>query len=172
MPAARRFVMGTALALATPVAAPVAAQQAAPLPAGARVRAFLRNPPTDQVVGVVVRTDSVLLVVRPDHGSAPITLGWDAVRRLDVSRGRRSRAGAFGHGAAIGAIVGGTIALAATGAAAIYDSRSHCDCIIPASLVVGVAGAGFTVLTTATGGAIGLAHRDRWARSSAPSGGR
>ena len=83
------------------------------LESGHRVRVHLSQP-RSKVTGHVVRVTADTLVIIPDEGGhQEMTLSAANIRRLDLSRGQRSRKG---RGALVGLLagaVGGSVALAA-----------------------------------------------------------
>jgi hypothetical protein len=112
---------------------------------------------------VVGQRGDTLLVQgrRPPGGRLPLS----RVDALDVRTGRSRPAGAR-RGAVIGLAAGAAPTLALLALAVREDSR--CDgCYVPATLVVGVLGAGFTAITTGVGAVVGYQRpRDRWAAVS------
>ncbi len=85
---------------------------ASPLAAGDRVR-FLRPRDAGSSTATVVEEGPDWMTVRPREGGDPVRVPFDGLARLDVARGRRSRAA---EGAAIGfvpgAVLGGLFAAA------------------------------------------------------------
>jgi len=80
---------------------------------GARVRLLARDLDPEPLIGTVVEIDDETLSLRVGEGETPAVVPREAITRLEVSAGRKSR----GRGALIGAVVGGlvgAIALAAT----------------------------------------------------------
>ena len=155
------------VALALVVVSPLQAQTLDSLPAGARLR-VVRHLPLRPVVGTLIRADSVSLMLMPERDGPLLTVSLADLRRVDVSRGQRSRGEAFGQGAGVGALIGAGLGLVATGIAIRSDLRSDCDCMIPASAIVGTMSILFTGATTVVGGLIGVAGRERWKRAWPP----
>lgn len=170
MPSIRlRYAVGTTLLLA---ASHAAAQRPATdtLPvAGARVR--VSAPPSRRVVGTVLayRADTLLLG-RPNRSAAETTaVPLAAVRRLEVSVGKRRR---LLKGALVG-LTGGAAAGALLGAVTYSDAPSRCyrggeevPCFISLDFGRGFSAMAGGVLVGAAGLVIGLAvgarRVDRW----------
>lgn len=169
-PTRRAALVLTAAAAATTAATVAGAQQADLLQAGARLRVTRVGPPLRTQEGVFVTADStrIVLAIGPDG------LGRDTMPRVDVREvavhvGRRTAGAAFGRGAGWGALVGASVGLVATTLTVADERRNPCDdCFVSAPLVVGVLSVAFTAVTTLVGGAIGLAHRDRWETVAVP----
>ena len=161
---ARATVVMLVLGLA---ASALPAQRLDTLAAGARIRVTWPTPPRT-VVGTLVRADSAELVLAPDRNGPVLAVPLATVERVYVSRGVRPKAAAFRRGAAIGFVVGATAGTIATSMALRADRRSTCDCMIPATPVVGALGIAFTGVTTLLGGAMGVAGRERWHRAWPP----
>lgn len=152
-------------------APPLGAQRADSLAAlarvapGLRVRVDLRTPKYARRIGAVVRADSLALVLLPQRAAEPVTLDAANILTVEMSRGLRPEGEAFGRGALRGFLVGAGIAVVATGAALWQEQRNPCDgCTMSGPLIVGALGIALTAVTTLAGGAIGLAHRERWER--------
>lgn len=119
--------------------------------------------PTRPVYGAFVSADSVGLLFTPgDGGGVSVRTPLAELRRIEVSRGARSRLDAFRRGAGIGFLVGAGIGTVATGLALREDRRSSCDCIISSTAIVGALSLAFTGVTTLVGGGIGISTRERW----------
>lgn len=159
---ARTACVGALLA-----AAPLSAQtSASQLPdSGTRVRIRLED--RRRVVGTLVGRDpDRWLVVQARRDTLAIVP--PQVDRLDVSHGLRSPARAFWRGAGIGAIVGGSAAVAAVGLSAATGGASCADCLVKPVFVVAVAGTALTVAATLVGGILGSHARERWRRVPLP----
>lgn len=106
------FVVRSAIAVALLVGAiaPAGAQSPAALTVGARVRVQGDRATNDgvrrfQSNGVVVALDSAHLVLQPSPSlSAPDTIAFVGVRRLDVFAGTRSRSRSIWTGAVVGTV--------------------------------------------------------------------
>ncbi len=77
------------------------AQESLALSSGSRVRVWTSSA-AGPVTGKVLRVDASAMMLAVDGSEPPIVVPRDAITRLDVSRGRRSR----GKNALIGALVG------------------------------------------------------------------
>jgi hypothetical protein len=108
------------------------------------------------------------LVLAPARDGPPVFVPLADLRRVDESRGARPRSEAFRRGAGVGFLVGAGVGVVATGLAYHWDRRASCDCMIPATAVVGALSVGFTGVTTLAGGVIGVATRERWRRAWPP----
>ena len=82
------------------------AQQAERLPAGVQVRATLRTPPPQRVVGIVSSDDGNTLVITEPDGSRPEVLRRADLTKLERLVGTRSRHDAMEQGASRGLKVG------------------------------------------------------------------
>ena len=162
--AARLAALALGLAAA---AGPLPAQRLDDLAAGARLR-VARHAPPRPVVGTLVRADSTGLTLSPARGGPALVVPLADLRRVDVSRGARPAPEAFWRGAGVGFLVGAGVGVVATGLAYQSDRRSSCDCIIPATAIVGALSVAFTGVTTLTGGVIGVATRERWRQAWPP----
>lgn len=152
------------LFLALGVADPLAAQSLDSLPAGTRVRVAHRAPP-HKVVGTFVRADSISFDVKSDRGGSTMTMSRSELWRLDVSDGQREPGEAFARGATTGALVGVGIGLVAIGLAIRADLQ--CDCM--ATLVIVPPSVAFAVVSTLSGGLIGMSNREQWRRVWPPT---
>lgn len=98
-----------ALALASALIPPghLAAQQLPAVQPGHRVRLTLQPDPRShratRIIGTLMRLDADSIAVYDEARLAVVTAAWEAARRLEASRGRRSYAG---RGALIGLAAG------------------------------------------------------------------
>jgi len=109
----RRGACTGALVLVMAVGATGAAQEMPSLREGARVRLLARDLYPEPLIGTVVEIDDETLSLRLGDRETPALVPREAITRLEVSAGRKSR----GRGALFGAVIGGlvgAIALAAT----------------------------------------------------------
>jgi hypothetical protein len=112
-------------------------------------------------VGKLARVDGDTLVVHPDGITAPLTISIDRVRLLEVSRGRRSRAG---NGAAIGFGVG-----VAAGVATALIVCAGGNCAVDGGDITGIVAAAFGLGGGVAGLGIGAlaggqTHTEIWER--------
>ena len=155
----RRRLQPAALALAlAALAAPPAAAQA-PVDPGARVR--VDAPTVDGTFWVVAATRDTLVLQRDSAGPAhrvPVA----AIRRLDVSRGRRPPLARFGRGLLIGAGIGAAVGVV-SGLASGDDPQGFLSLTAEEKAVAGgvLAGVGGATI----GGLVGVLGRgERWER--------
>jgi hypothetical protein len=142
------------MAFAVLPVARIASQQAPRLKPGDRIRAQAPSASPGPLVGTVVAFQADSLMVQGDTKSWRLSLA--SITRLDISQGRRSRAGL---GAGIGLLVGaGVGALIGSGCDAIVvPVSSEAGCVVVGAAVFGGAGA----LVGAVTGA--LMRTERWA---------
>lgn len=164
---AARAALAPALAPALAAAlllAPVAALAQAHVVPGARVR--LAGPGIDgtfHVVHVVPDT----MVVQRDPAAPALRVALADLQRMDVSLGRRTALGGFGHGVLVGAGVGAAIGVA-SGLASGDDDPGGWFAMSAEQKALGggilAGGAGGLI-----GGIVGLAVRgERWERAAIP----
>ena len=148
----RRATLLIAVLVLTPLT--TAAGQGAIAAPGARIRVSAQGLATTQVVGTVVALHADTLVLAPQSGRGLLALPLESVQRLDVSRGRKSLAGA---GAGIGGVIG-AVSGAVWGAASCAEPSFVApeQCAIMGGLLVGAGGA----LLGAVVGA--LSKTERW----------
>ena len=142
----------TAGALLPPEGAPASAEQPEGVETGARVR--VSAPPlwAQPVVGTLLEDGPENLSLELPDRDSPETVPRSAVVRLEVSRGRKSRAG---RGALIGLAIGGAATMLLT--FGDYSSDVHGD---PNLLAIGAALAGGGAVV---GGGIGWTIKaDQW----------
>ena len=149
----RAVTLILAVSLLVPFAG-VQAQGPPSLAPGTRIRVTAPGAGANKLVGTFVgaRTDTLLVRTRP--GWTPQSIPLASVTRLDMSRGRKSLAGA---GAGIGGVIG-AVSGAVVGAASCADAflADPAQCALAGGLVVGAGGA----LLGAVVGALG--KTDRW----------
>lgn len=156
---------------ALPILMAVAAAEhvTAPLAAGDRVR-FTRPDTVERTTATVVDSGPGWIVARPAQGGDPVRVPFDSLARLEVARGRRSRAA---EGAAIGfipgAVLGGLLAFgvaclpdAAPREAAGFSPTDRTCNLAGAVLAIGAIGGTATGLVGAAVGA--FVKTDRWER--------
>jgi hypothetical protein len=124
------------------------------LQSGRRVRVHL-DQPRSKVVGNVVRVSADTLVIVPDEDPRnELALSALNVRRVDISRGQRSRAG---RGALVGALGGAVLGTAAL----VYACSDSCIGAVP---LLGLPPGG-ALIGAGIGAVIGsLIHTERWQR--------
>lgn len=109
-----RRTVAFALALAVPAPAVSLDAQAVPVALAAGTRVRLTTDALGKGVYSVVRATADTLVVTPRGAAMPQSVPIAAVRRLEVSLGRRSRLAGAGRGAAYG-LIGGVVTGVARG---------------------------------------------------------
>ncbi len=88
--------------LFTTIANQVSAQSPASLSPGSRVRLLASGMSPRPLIGTILRGDETTVEIQGAEQKDPVVVRRDAITRLEVSLGRRSR----GRGAGIGALVG------------------------------------------------------------------
>ena len=104
----RAFV---AAALFTGTASQAAAQTPASLEVGSRVRLEVTGVSPRPLIGTVVRADQTTIEIQGGDQAGPVVVRRDAITKLQVSLGRRSRARGAGIGALVGFGIGVIVAL-------------------------------------------------------------
>jgi hypothetical protein len=143
--------MGALLLSAAPLSQPIAAQQPAIPDSGARVRIWT---PTGRVVGDLVRLSTDSIVLTPAMTTPGRSWPREAVRRLQVSGGRR---GHLWIGLAAGTALGF--------AAGVIAADASDD-----QLGAGAVGVGVWLGGTVAGGVVGaLIRTERWTPAAWPA---
>jgi hypothetical protein len=141
----------------------LAAPGSGPLPTGQRIRFFSKELGT-LLTGRLRAIDDETLLVKVDDRAQPIRLQRSSIEQIEVSRGKRSRAG---KGALIGAVSLG-IPGVAFGLFAAGFANFGCEGGCPAPNYLGGVVGGFVfgaAIGGAIGGALGSASRsERWER--------
>ena len=137
-------------------------QPAAQLRAGDRVRARLVSPWQSPTFGTLLLATTDSVQVRRDEVMDTLRLTWRDIERLDVSTYRFTPSEGARRGARAGFLVGAVVSTVAI-VAAIRADRSGKDYIVPATGIVTVLSAGFTLGTTLLGSGLGAAAPgERW----------
>ena len=132
------------------------------LRAGDRVRARLAAPWRATAFGTLLLATTDSLRVRRDEVMDTLRLTWRDIERLDVSTYRFTPSEGARRGARAGFLVGAVVSTVAI-VAAVRADRSGKDYIVPATGIVAVLGAGFTLGTTLLGSGLGAAAPgERW----------
>jgi hypothetical protein len=163
---ARVGVALAAIVSACLVAAPLSGQvvDSLTIPRETYVRVRLKGRPPITLSGRFVGSDSTGLQLGGQWNAPSAVAKWENIRGVDV-RVRRSASEAFGRGARVGAIVSGTLAVAAVAAAVTYDVRGDCgECIPPASIIIVPASYLLTIAGTVLGGVVAIPFDYRWQR--------
>ncbi|HZF66509.1 MAG TPA: hypothetical protein VEZ47_00525 [Gemmatirosa sp.] len=135
------------------------------LRAGDTVRVAPDSAPTLRIRGVLLCADSAGLTLARRGYGVPLTLAWAEVRRVERLADRQPAGDAFVRGARWGALVGGVASVAAVGLAVRAERQQRSEryfCCVGVG-VAGAAGLVFTGMSTAAGGVIAQAFRERWA---------
>lgn len=151
----------TAVLLVAPVLGVVQAKGQDTVTIGTRVRVLAPGIAEGSIVGVVLSTDGDDLLVRREGNTGSITLPRAAISRLEVSRGKRSKA----KGALIGGVIGAG-AGAAIGAAS-WGCNGDVGCELARDLVFESKGgyvAGYSALGAGVGALAGvlLTRGEKW----------
>jgi len=137
-----------------------------PVAVGTTVRVILLERPVVRFVGPLAGQDSLRVLVSDRRAMSIVNIEWTAIETIEVRRPALTSSAAFGRGARVGAIVFGTVGLAATVAGVTWDLRGGCresdnEYCWPGSLIV-IPAYLLTVGGTVLGGVTGLMFRDRW----------
>lgn len=164
MNAPRIVPLAIALVLSAPIS--LLAQRALPVAPGDRVRVTAPTVAKERLIGTVVKLGADTCWLEVEGRASPLTLPLAQVYKLEVSRGRKSKAGT---GSIVG-FIGGAVTGAAIAAASIDekeesffspdygDLSDELGSIALGAALGGVAGAG-------VGALIGLTIKvDRWER--------
>lgn len=128
------------------------------LKAGTRVRVHLAHP-KGKVMGDLMRVSADTLVVAPEEDrNSVLTLSALSVRRVDISRGRRSNTGRGAFFGFLGGLVGGYVAL-------LQACKDDC---VGATILVGLPIGGALVGAGIGAGIGSLTRTERWRRVSWP----
>lgn len=150
------------LLLALSTATSALAQAPVPLETGTRIRLWLRAQPPEiegaapqQLLrGTLAAVSADSLTLHIHAGVAPFSIAWDAVSRLDESRGVPSPAQSASRSGALWALYGASQFM-------VLENRAK-DPLLDASWYSALAGAGVGVLVAALTGE--LRPRERWRR--------
>ena len=137
-------------------------QPAGQLSAGDRVRARLAPPWRATTFGILLRATSDSLQVRRDVEKDTLLLNWRDIEQLDVSTHQFTAAEGARRGARAGFLIGAVVSTVAI-VMAVRADRSGKDYNVPATGIVTILGAGFTLGTTLVGSGLGAAAPgERW----------
>ncbi len=108
--------LSSVLVIALAAAADLAAQQDTLVVPGARVRVTAPTVAENHLVGTVAAVDADTLVLGVNHGTSSLAIPFASMTSLEVSRGKKSKAGLGAIiGAPIGLVAGALIGYAASG---------------------------------------------------------
>jgi hypothetical protein len=163
---ARMKILGTTAAMVLGGAVLVGAGEPATLGVGSRVR--LQAEGGLRLKGLVVATDAETLTLSLE-GGATRDVAWSSVRKIDVSRGRRSAGGGFLRGAGIGLAAGATVGALAGALSGDDPPCQDCWFRFSAGEKAAIDGVLLGGVGTILGGVTGaVAPGERWERAGEP----